>query len=81
MVKRYPLFLILSIILLHSKQVRAQSNVLPKWAIQTFINKKLDTKYQVNAYIKPSFLIADYDGDNLPDIAISIINKFLKKKE
>ena len=41
---------------------------------------KLSEKYDVTDYIKPHYLISDFNGDNDQDIAILIINKQNKKR-
>ncbi|MEI6947173.1 hypothetical protein V9K67_08255 [Paraflavisolibacter sp. H34] len=59
---------------------RSQSPDLPAWFSETFAKKGLDAKYTVQAYLQPSFLQADFNGDGKEDIAVLVVEKEKKKK-
>lgn len=73
------LLLLLLFITLNEGRVNAQST-LPAWFTQVFQSKGLSKKYEVKSFIKPQFLSADFNGDKLSDVAVSIIEKASKKR-
>jgi len=58
----------------------AQTKSIPAWFINSFKNNKLSIKYQLDAYAKPAFLKADFNGDGIKDIAALIIERKTRKK-
>ena len=52
----------------------------PGWLIDFLRSKGLDKKYEPAAYMKPSFLQADLNGDGSADIAVLVVEKASHKK-
>lgn len=71
---------LLAILLLTFVAGQSQNTTLPTWFSDAFKNKGLDKKYTVTSFLKPSFLLADFNGDSRQDIAILVIEKATKKK-
>ena len=61
-----------------SLQLYSQS--IPTQFLASFKQNKLDARYQIKGYLKPSFLLADFNGDGMPDISILITEKKTQKK-
>ena len=57
-----------------------QTVTLPSWFLSTFKSKGLDQKYELEQFLKPIFLQADFNGDASQDIAVIVIEKSTKKK-
>jgi hypothetical protein len=53
---------------------------LPFWFVKDFKHHKLDLKYEIIPFLKPSVLEADFNGDKLVDAAVFISEKRTKKK-
>lgn len=62
-----------------NKYAFAQSKV-PTWFLTTFHKNQLEKKYELSAYRKPYFLLADFNGDKRDDVAALVIDKTTKKK-
>lgn len=58
---------------------KAQHHSLAAWFTQAFKQQKLNEKYELKAYLKPAFLNADFNGDEVKDIATTIIEKKTSK--
>jgi len=58
----------------------AQTTSLPSDLTNKFISLGLNKKYELAPYLKPSYLKADFNGDEVPDYAVLIINKLTKNK-
>lgn len=71
---------LLIIFILTAVVVQSQTNSFPSWASDLFRQKRLDKKYIVASFIKPSYLQADFNGDNNKDIVVLITEKQTKKK-
>lgn len=52
----------------------------PAWFVKAFKQLRLDEKYEINEYLKPDWLEADFNGDGNLDIATLIIEKKSRKK-
>ncbi len=53
---------------------------MPTWFNNAFKAKKLDRQYEINGYLKKTFLEADFNGDGVNDIAALVIQKQTHKK-
>lgn len=73
-----PLIFIYFLLLLHAGCTETKSTI--PWYRKTFNEKGLDKKYQLDSFLKPSFLEADFNGDGTIDIALSISEKSTNKK-
>jgi hypothetical protein len=58
----------------------AQSSQEPAWFLNTYKQLKLDEKYKIDSYIKPGYLLADFNSDGIIDIAVLIVEKRNNKK-
>jgi len=58
----------------------AQQQSMPEWFLHAYQQQKLDQKYILQAYIKPGFLEADFNGDGMKDIAALVVKKGGKEK-
>lgn len=56
------------------------SQTLPTSFEDVFKSKGLDKKYTLNAFLKPSYLQADFNGDVESDVAVLVVDKTTKKK-
>ncbi|MDB5124666.1 MAG: hypothetical protein JWP94_2795 [Mucilaginibacter sp.] len=72
-------YLIFFIFIILSLSLNAQSTI-PAGFIKSFNQLKLDQKYQIKEYIKPSSLHADFNGDGNTDVAVPVIEKRTHKK-
>ena len=70
--------LLILIFTISSLQLYSQS--IPSQFLTSFKQDKLDARYQINEYLKPSFLLADFNGDGITDISILVAEKKTKKK-
>ncbi|HEY8931530.1 MAG TPA: hypothetical protein VIM55_20170 [Mucilaginibacter sp.] len=70
------LFLILIICLFNT----SSQNPATSQFISSFKLLKLDAKYEIKGFLKPSNLSADFNGDGKPDAAMLVIEKKTKKK-
>jgi hypothetical protein len=70
---------ILLLIILSTSHVYAQSTV-PPWFLTSLKDLKLDQKYEVSSYLKPTFVQADFNGDGKMDIAALVVEKKSRKK-
>ena len=59
---------------------RTITNTLPDWFNNAFKTTGLDKKYELNSYLKPAYLQADFNGDSSQDIATLVIEKATNKK-
>jgi len=57
-----------------------QNVTYPGWLRDSLKRKKLDMKYELNAYMKPAYVQEDLNGDGKPDIAALVIEKATHKK-
>jgi hypothetical protein len=57
----------------------ARKECLPDWVWRVIDSQALDEKYKVSFHLNPFYLRADFDGDNIQDIAVLIINKKTKQ--
>jgi hypothetical protein len=53
---------------------------IPPKFIKSFKNFNLNNKYEIVAYLKQSFLQADFDGDGVKDVAALVVERKTKKK-
>jgi hypothetical protein len=60
--------------------LQAQSKVYPEWFLNAMNKKGLSSKYKLEPFIQPSFLIGDFNGDNMADCAALVVDKMTKKK-
>lgn len=70
--------LLILLITLQSPHVKDKS--LPAWFLKSFNKQGLNKNYILLNSITPSFLEADFNGDNKNDIAVQIRNIKTKKK-
>jgi hypothetical protein len=52
-----------------------QRQNIPRWVVQLFSAKKLDTQYEIVFTLNPFYLRGDFNGDGKPDIAVLVKNK------
>ena len=71
---------ILLILILCAGIVYAQSQIIPKEYLNIFDQLKLNDKYEIKKFLKPSFLIADFNGDHINDIVFLITERKSHKK-
>jgi len=71
--------LLLFIILCFTRSLSAQKHI-PDWYLQVFRKADLNRTYSISPYIKPAFLLSDFNGDNVVDIALLVVNKKSKKR-
>ena len=57
-----------------------QIETYPEWLKDSMRKKKLDIKYELNAWLKPAYVQEDFNGDGQPDIAVLVIEKVTHKK-
>jgi hypothetical protein len=53
---------------------------IPSAFNETFTKLGLDKKYERSAFLSPTFIQADFDGDGVQDVAIPVISKTTKKR-
>jgi len=70
----------LLIIFFAVSSLKLYSQSIPSKFVNSFKQNKLDSKYQIKGYLKPSFLLADFNGDGISDISILITEKKTQKK-
>ena len=70
------LFLILTICLFNTPS----QNPATSQFINSFKLLKLDAKYEIKSFLKPSNLSADFNGDGKTDAAMLVVEKKTKKK-
>lgn len=66
--------------LIISSRAFGQSAVLPAWYLNSFHKNGLDKKYSIKLFLKPSYLVADFNGDGVKDIAATIAETKSHKK-
>jgi hypothetical protein len=71
--------LILLVLLITTSHLHAQQRTLPTWFTQSFIQNKLNEKYELKSYLKPTFLEADFNGDGAKDVATIVTEKKTRK--
>ncbi|MGN6638878.1 MAG: hypothetical protein ACTHJ8_08195 [Mucilaginibacter sp.] len=52
----------------------------PSWFLKRFKQDNLHLNYSLSNYIKPTYLNADFNGDNIPDVAALIVQRKTNKK-
>lgn len=72
-------FLLTLVLFCFSINSYAQSHQYADFII-SFKRLKLDQKYDVNGYLKPTYLQADFNKDGHSDIALPVIEKTRKEK-
>ncbi|MBO0930722.1 hypothetical protein [Fibrella aquatilis] len=50
------------------------------WYIKVFKAKGLDKKYQLSSFLQPTYIRADFNGDSLEDVALTITEKSTNRK-
>ncbi|WP_426669723.1 hypothetical protein ACPPVU_00485 [Mucilaginibacter sp. McL0603] len=53
---------------------------LPIWVTEEFQNSKLSLKYSFANFVKPNYLMADFNGDKIDDVAVLISENNTNKK-
>jgi len=66
------LFLFAFLCFTHS--LSAQNNI-PDWYLQVYEKADLNKTYTISSDIKPAFLLSDFNGDNVVDMALLVVNK------
>lgn len=74
------LFMLISVIVCHSVIGYSQNKDLPLWVKNEFYKRDLNRHYDFEAYLTPSFLIADFDGDSKTDAVVLLVEKKSRKK-
>ena len=59
---------------------KKQSTALPDWFLNEFKSRGLNYKYELDPFIKPGFLTADFNGDGNSDVGALIVEKKSGKK-
>ncbi|MFN8432352.1 MAG: hypothetical protein U0V04_20405 [Spirosomataceae bacterium] len=75
---RRPFLMIVSLLTFNLSH--SQTLALPKWFYDSFKSKGMEKKYSIAAFLKPSFLQADFNGDSALDIALPVFEKATKRK-
>ena len=73
-----PFLLIVFVFTLTAAQ--SQNITLPEWFINSFKSKGLDKKYVIASFLKPSYLLAYFNGDARKDVAVLVSEKITRKK-
>ena len=66
-------------ILIFFCSANTSAQTLPAWFSTYFKQQKLDAKYDLKAYAKPSYLMGDFNGDGVKDVAALVIEKKTRK--
>lgn len=70
----------LFLLILTISSINLYSQSIPLPFLSSFKQNKLDDKYEIRKYLKPSFLLADFNGDGITDISILVSEKKTQKK-
>lgn len=61
-------------------QGTCQGKPCPEWIQDSLKSKRLDVRYELNAWLKPGWMSEDLNGDGTPDIAVLVAERATHKK-
>ncbi|BAV06285.1 hypothetical protein SAMN05421788_106351 [Filimonas lacunae] len=53
---------------------------MPSWFPEVFKSKGLDKKYGPASFLVPAYIVSDFNGDSIPDVAVLVIERSSQKK-
>jgi hypothetical protein len=74
--KKYTLFVFVSL----TSLITFAQKKPPSWVKEEFQNSKLSLKYSFADFVKPNYLMADFNGDKIDDVAVLVSERKTNKK-